>query len=96
MQGSEEPRDQRNLSRPSPAVRKSERGRGWLRETMIILENLYRFTGPSEADKKWRALACAKGRGQVTRVNLSVLTDTQCGLSLCHIYPFVTGTEASF
>ena len=33
MQGSEEPRDQRNLARPSPAVRKSERGRGWLRET---------------------------------------------------------------
>ena len=33
-------------------------------------------SGPSEADKKWRGLACAKGRGQVTRVNLSVLTDS--------------------
>ena len=36
MQGSEEPRDQRNLSRPSPAVRKSERGRSWLREAIPL------------------------------------------------------------
>ena len=31
-----EPRDQRNLYRPSPAVWKSKRKRGWLRETILL------------------------------------------------------------
>ena len=43
MQGSEEPRDQRNLSRPSPAVRKSERGgAGYARLRLSVL-----FTHPT-------------------------------------------------